>query len=53
MAQINSVLGPISTDDLGFTLMHEHVMASASGLYDSTADDGAFLSHRAGGQTAD
>ena len=38
MAQINSVVGPISTDNLGFTLMHEHVMVSASGLYDSYPD---------------
>lgn len=38
MTQINSVLGPISPDDLGFTLMHEHVMVSASGLYDSYPD---------------
>jgi phosphotriesterase-related protein len=35
MTTVNSVTGPISTDDLGFTLMHEHVMVSASGLYDS------------------
>jgi phosphotriesterase-related protein len=27
MSQINSVLGPIDTADLGFTLMHEHVMS--------------------------
>lgn len=26
MAQINSVLGPISPNDLGFTLMHKHVI---------------------------
>jgi len=38
MAMINSVTGPISTDDLGFTLMHEHVMVSASGLYDCYPD---------------
>lgn len=25
MAQVNTVLGPISTDELGITLMHEHV----------------------------
>jgi phosphotriesterase-related protein len=35
---INTVLGPISPSDLGFTLMHEHVMVSASGLYDSYPD---------------
>jgi len=38
MTQINSVVGSLSTDDLGFTLMHEHVMVSASGLYDSYPD---------------
>lgn len=38
MALINSVTGPISTDDLGFTLMHEHVQISASGLWDSYPD---------------
>lgn len=27
MSKINSVLGPIDTKDLGFTLMHEHVMS--------------------------
>jgi len=35
---VNSVLGPIPTSQLGFTLMHEHVMVSASGLYDSYPD---------------
>jgi phosphotriesterase-related protein len=38
MVEINSVTGPISSDDLGFTLMHEHVMVSASGLYESYPD---------------
>ena len=32
MATINSVLGEIDSKDLGFTLMHEHVMVAASGL---------------------
>ena len=32
MTTINSVLGPIDSADLGFTLMHEHVMVAASGL---------------------
>src|SRR4030042_3314806 len=27
MSIINSVLGPLDTKDLGFTLMHEHVMS--------------------------
>ncbi|MCZ6783529.1 MAG: phosphotriesterase-related protein, partial [Proteobacteria bacterium] len=26
MAKINGVLGPIDTEDLGFTLMHEHIL---------------------------
>ena len=32
MTIINSVLGKIDSKDLGFTLMHEHVMEAASGL---------------------
>ena len=32
MAIVNSVLGPINTDALGFTLMHEHVAVSAAGI---------------------
>lgn len=38
MELINTVTGTISPDKLGFTLMHEHVMISASGLYDSYPD---------------
>lgn len=38
MSEINTVLGPIESDRLGFTLMHEHVMVSASGLYESYPD---------------
>ena len=38
MTQINSVLGPIDSRDLGFTLMHEHVMVAASGLSKSYPD---------------
>jgi len=38
MSDINTVTGPISTDQMGFTLMHEHVMVSASGLYESYPD---------------
>ena len=30
--QIETVLGPISTDDLGFTLCHEHVGTNAAGI---------------------
>ena len=32
MTTINSVLGPIKGDQLGFTLMHEHVLVAPSGL---------------------
>jgi phosphotriesterase-related protein len=28
MAKINTVLGPMDTDDLGFTLMHEHLLCA-------------------------
>ncbi|MDP6375471.1 MAG: hypothetical protein QF921_16715 [Pseudomonadales bacterium] len=38
MTTINSVLGPITPGELGFTLMHEHVMVSTSGLYTSYPD---------------
>lgn len=35
---INGVLGPLEGSDLGFTLMHEHVMVCASGLLDTYPD---------------
>lgn len=35
---INSVTGPVGPDRLGFTLMHEHIMVSASGMYHSYPD---------------
>ncbi len=38
MTEINTVLGQVDSKDLGFTLMHEHVMVSASGLYESYPD---------------
>jgi phosphotriesterase-related protein len=38
MSAINTVLGTVAPDDLGFTLMHEHVMVCASGLYRSYPD---------------
>ncbi len=38
MAEVTTVLGPISTDDMGFTLMHEHVQISASGMFRSYPD---------------
>lgn len=37
-ASINTVLGPLAPDQLGFTLMHEHVMVAASGLYQAYPD---------------
>ncbi|MSQ14899.1 MAG: phosphotriesterase [Dehalococcoidia bacterium] len=32
MALINSVLGPLDTADLGFTLSHEHVLGGSAGI---------------------
>ena len=32
VAFINSVLGPLDTAELGFTLMHEHLLGSAAGI---------------------
>ena len=32
MATVNTVTGPVDTDDLGFTLSHEHVGTNAAGL---------------------
>jgi phosphotriesterase-related protein len=32
MATVNTVLGPISTAKLGFTLMHEHLMVASAGV---------------------
>ncbi len=32
MATINSVLGPMDTSDLGFTLSHEHVVVTSAGI---------------------
>ncbi|MFC2035431.1 phosphotriesterase [Chloroflexota bacterium] len=32
MATINSVLGPLDTTDLGFTLMHEHILVASAGI---------------------
>ncbi len=37
-ATVNTVLGPKPADELGFTLMHEHVMVAASGLYRTYPD---------------
>jgi phosphotriesterase-related protein len=33
MTTVNTVLGPINTADLGFTLMHEHIVSGTGGLY--------------------
>jgi phosphotriesterase-related protein len=38
MSRINTVLGPVESDALGFTLMHEHVMVCANGLLESYPD---------------
>ena len=32
MSTVNSVLGPIEPAEMGFTLIHEHVMIAPSGL---------------------
>jgi phosphotriesterase-related protein len=32
MSIINSVLGPLDTTDMGFTLTHEHIMVSSAGI---------------------
>ena len=33
MTKINSVLGPIETENMGFTLSHEHLATSAAGIW--------------------
>ena len=33
MTTINTVTGPMDSADLGFTLMHEHIMVAASGVH--------------------
>jgi phosphotriesterase-related protein len=32
MTKVNSVLGPLDTDELGFTLSHEHIIVSSAGV---------------------
>ncbi|MQG84805.1 MAG: phosphotriesterase, partial [SAR202 cluster bacterium] len=32
MAVINSVLGPLDTENLGFTLSHEHILTTSAGI---------------------
>ena len=33
MAKVNTVLGPMDTEDLGFTLMHEHLLCAFPDAY--------------------
>ena len=33
MVRINSVCGYIDSSDLGFTLMHEHILVASAGTY--------------------
>jgi len=33
MFSVDSVLGPLDTADLGFTLMHEHILVGTAGVY--------------------
>ena len=38
MPTINSVLGPLDTANLGFTLMHEHILGSSAGVPQNYAE---------------
>jgi phosphotriesterase-related protein len=38
LVTVNTVLGPLDTADLGFTLMHEHVLITSAGLKDVYPD---------------
>lgn len=38
MTTISSVLGPLDTADLGFTLMHEHLIVSSTGIVQDYAE---------------
>ena len=38
VTMINTVLGAVPANALGYTLMHEHVMVAASGLYTGYPD---------------
>ena len=38
MGQVNGVLGPIQGEDLGFTLMHEHILIANWSMRQSFAD---------------
>jgi predicted metal-dependent phosphotriesterase family hydrolase len=44
MATINSVLGPLETADLGFTLTHEHIFTASAGICRRTRSCSATLS---------
>ena len=49
--QVNTASGPLGTDRLGFTLMHEHVVIQSPGLRDNwpeTFDRAAVLEHAVG-----
>ena len=41
MASINTVLGPVDSADLGFTLSHEHIVLSAAGMRQTYPEFGA------------
>ena len=45
MAQINTVLGPMDTKDLGFTLMHEHILIANWSMRQAFADWVDFEAH--------
>ena len=32
MVDVNTVLGPINSEDMGFTLTHEHIRESSAGV---------------------
>jgi phosphotriesterase-related protein len=38
MAKVNTVLGPMNTQDLGFTLMHEHLLCAFPNAYREYSD---------------
>ncbi len=41
MATVNTVLGPVDSHDLGFTLSHEHIVLSAAGMRQTYPEFGA------------
>jgi phosphotriesterase-related protein len=56
MASINSVLGPLDTADLGFTLPHEHVFTASAGIqrtYPELFGDFEVLTNQAASTLAD